>query len=90
MNAVVFMLVWMQLVESLAVIAFILTAFGLMLGFIRPAVAVRRVAGILGIAAMLTLIPCALAKLWSDTPLWQWIGLAAIGGVIWQRRRTRA
>jgi hypothetical protein len=84
-----FMQDWTQLVKSLAVIAFILTAFGFMLGFIKPADALRRVAAILGLVAMLLLIPCALAKLWSDIPLWQWIGLAAIGICVWQWRRTR-
>ena len=79
-----FMQVWAQLVKSLAVIALILTAFGLMLGFIKPAAALRQVAAILAIAAMLLLIPCALATLWSDIPLWQWIGLAAIGICVWQ------
>jgi hypothetical protein len=34
-------------VKSLAVIALIVTAFGIMLGFIKPAVALRRVAAIL-------------------------------------------
>lgn len=84
-----FMQDWTQLVKSLAVIALILTAFGLMLGFIQPAVALRRVAAILGIVAMLILIPCALAKLWSDIPLWQWIVLAAIGVCVWQWWRPR-
>jgi hypothetical protein len=80
---------WAQLVKSLAVIALILTAFGIMLRFIKPAVALSRVAAILGIVIMLIIIPCALARLWSDIPLWQWTCLAAIGFVIWQWRRTR-
>ena len=84
-----FMQDWTQLVKSLAVIAFLLTGFGLMLGFIKPAVALRRVAAILGIVVMLPLIPCALAKLWADIPLWQWIGLGAIGICVCQWWRTR-
>jgi hypothetical protein len=51
-----FMQDWMQLVKSLAAIALILTAFGIMLDFIKPALALRRVAAILGIVVMLLLI----------------------------------
>ena len=80
---------WVSLVQSLAVIALVLTALGLMLRIIKPAVALRRVAAILGIVLVLLLIPCALAKLWSDIPLWQWIVLAAIGVCVWQWWRPR-
>jgi len=84
-NAASLMQDWTQLVKSLAAIAIIVTAFGLMLGFTQPAVALKRIAAILGIVAMLLLIPGTLA----DIPLWQWIGLAAIGISIWRWRRAR-
>lgn len=89
MNLANFMQDRSQLVKSLAVLAIILTAFGLMLGFTQPAIALRCVAAILSIVVMLLLIPCAVTKLSSDVPLWQWICLAAIGIGIWQWRRTR-
>jgi hypothetical protein len=82
MYAANFMQGWAQLVQSLVVIALILTAFGLMLGFIQPAVALRRVAAILGLVVMLLLIPGALAGI----PWWQWIGLGAIWICVWRWR----
>jgi hypothetical protein len=80
---------WMTLIQSLATIAIILTAIGLMLGIVNPADALRYVGLILGIIIVLTLIPDALTNLWSDIPLWQWIGLAVIGVVVWQWQRPR-
>jgi hypothetical protein len=94
-NAANFMQDWTQLVKSLAVLAFILTAFGLMLGFIQPAVALQRVAATLSIVGLPIIIPCALVKLWSDIPLWQWIGLAVVGICVcrwclpWKQTRKR-
>jgi hypothetical protein len=83
---------WVTFTESLATIALILTAFGLMLGIVKPADALKHVGAILGIVIVLMLIPDVLMNLWSAISLWQWIGLAAIVIVIsrWRRpRRTR-
>jgi len=82
-------LAWVSLTQSLAIIAIILTAFGLMLGIVKPADALKHVGAILGIVVLLMLVPDALMSLWSAIPLWQWIGLAVIGIVILQWRRPR-
>jgi hypothetical protein len=80
---------WVTLTESLATIALILTAFGLMLGIVKPADALKHVGAILGIVIVLMLIPDILMNLWSNISLWQWIGLAAIAIGILQWRRPR-
>jgi drug/metabolite transporter superfamily protein YnfA len=73
-----FMQGWVALAGSLAMIALILTAFGLMLGIVKPADAMRRVGAILGIFMLLTVLPAVLVNLWSDMSLWHRLGLAAI------------
>jgi hypothetical protein len=84
-----FMQGWVALAGSLAMIALILTAFGLMLGIVKPADAVKHVGAILGIVIALMLVPGALVSAWSSLSLWQRIVLAAIGIGVWQWRRPR-
>jgi hypothetical protein len=93
MNGSNFMQGWVALAGSLAMIALILTAFGLMLGIVKPADALRRVAAILGIVMLLIVLPAVLVSIWSAMSVWQRLGLAAIGIGVWQwlrpRRQTR-
>jgi hypothetical protein len=86
-----FMQGWVALLGSLATIALILTAFGLMLGIVKPADALRRVGAILGIVIALMLAPGILAGIWSAISLWHQIALIAIGvGVfLWLRPRRQ-
>ena len=80
---------WVTLMQSLATIALILTAIGLMLGIVKPSDALKHVGAVLGMVVVLILIPRALLDLWSDISPWQWIGLATIGIAIWQWQRPR-
>ena len=89
MNGSNFMQGWVALAGSVATIALILTAFGLMLGIVKPADALRRVAAILGIVIALMMAPGILAGVWSAMSLWQQIGLVAVGIGVWQLRRPR-
>ena len=56
---------WVALAGLLAMIALILTAFGLMLGIVKPADALRRVGAILGVIMLLMVLPAVLVNLWS-------------------------
>jgi Zn-dependent protease with chaperone function len=93
MNRSNFMQGWLALTESLATIALILTAFGIMLGIVKPADVPKRVGAILGIVIVLMLIPGILVSAWESLSLWQRIGLAMLGVGAWQwlrpRRQTR-
>ena len=89
MNGSNFMHGWVALAGSLAMIALILTAFGLMLGIVKPADALKRVAAIVGIVMLFMVIPAVLVSIWSGMSLWQRLGLAALGIVVWQWRRPR-
>jgi hypothetical protein len=77
----------MALLGSIATIALILTAFGLMLGMVKPADALKRVGAILGVLVLLTVLPAVLVNIWSGMLLWQQLGLAALGIAVWQLRR---
>ena len=79
MNGSNLMQAWVSIVGSLAMIALILIALGIMLGFVKPADALRHSGAILGVVITLMLIPGALANAWSALSLWQRIALAAIG-----------
>lgn len=89
MNGSNFMQGWVALTGSVAMIALILTAFGLMLGIVKPADALRRVAAILGVIMLLLVLPSVLVSIWSSMSLWQRLGLAAIAIAYWQWRRPR-
>lgn len=85
-----FMQGWVVLAGSLATIAIILMAFGLMLGIVKPADAPKHIGAILVIVIGLMVVPGILANAWSAMSLWQQIALLAIGiGVFWWLRPRR-
>jgi hypothetical protein len=79
MNGSSFMHWWINLVGSLATIALILTAFGIMLRIVKPDDVLKRIGAILSIVIVLMLIPGILVSAWSALSLWQQIVLIAIG-----------
>jgi len=82
---------WMSLLGSLATIAIILTAIGLMLGIVKPADAPKHIGTILVMAVGLMVVPGILVSAWSAMSLWQQIALIAIGVcvILWLRPRRR-
>jgi len=80
---------WVALTGSIAMIALILTTFGIMLGIVKPADAMNRVGAILGIVLVLMLAPCILVGVWSVLSLWEQVSLVTIGVVVWRLRRPR-
>lgn len=82
---------WMVLMGSLATIALILTAFGLMLGILKPANARRCIVAIACIVILFMLIPGVLVSAWLSLSLWQRVALAAIGIAVrqWPRPQSR-
>jgi hypothetical protein len=89
MSASNFMQAWVALTGSLAMIAIILTALGLMVGVVKPADAARHLGAILGMVIVLMFAPGLVMSAWSGLSPWQQIGLIAIGiGVFsWLRPR---
>lgn len=87
-----------KLVGSVAVIAIIVTAFGLMLGFLKPADALKRIGVIAGTVIVLLELPQIVIYTWSAIPWWQRLALVAVGFVVLcffasgreKRPRTRA
>jgi ABC-type dipeptide/oligopeptide/nickel transport system permease subunit len=89
MNGSNFMQEWLTLTGSLAIIALILTAIGIMLGIVKPADVLKRVAAILGIVMLLMVLPVILVNIWSAMSMWQRLGLAASALAVWQWQRPR-
>jgi hypothetical protein len=89
MNGSSFIQGWLTLTEMLAIIAFILTAYGIILGIVKLADVPKRIGAILGIIVALILAPGILAGVWSAMSLWQQIGLIAIGIGAFQWLRPR-
>jgi len=78
-----FMHSWLVLLESLATMALILTAFGIMLGRVKPGDAVKHFGAILGVTIVLMLTPGVIVSAWSAIPLWQQVALVGIEIGIW-------
>jgi len=90
MNGSNFMQGWVAITGLVAVIALILTAFGLVLGVVKPAVSLKRIGTILGTVIVLLLIPGVMVSAWSGLSLWQRLGLAVIGiGVLLLLKKSR-
>ncbi len=78
-----------SLVGSLATIAIILTALGIMLGLVKPADALKYGGVIVGIAIVFVLVVTVFVGLWSSMSLWQRAILVAIGFGVWRLRQER-
>jgi hypothetical protein len=88
-------IVWIDRLACMAaVIAIVLTAFGLMLGIMKPTAALRRIGIIAGIVVFFTVVPGVLAQVWTGMSVWQQLGVATIGAVTWlflfPRSRTKS
>jgi hypothetical protein len=70
---------WLALTGSVAMAALILTAFGLMLGVVKPADVFKYIGAVLGIMIVLMIAPGILVSAWSSMSLWQRLGLSVIG-----------
>lgn len=66
------------LVGASAIIAIIVTAFGLMLGILKPANATGRIGIIAGTVIALLVLPEIIVNIWRTLPLWQHLGLIVL------------
>jgi len=60
-------------------IALILTAFGVMLGMVKPADSVKRIGAIVGIVIVLLVVPSVILSAWSSMSIWQRLGASIFG-----------
>lgn len=86
---------WDTIVVSLAVIAMVVIALGMMIRVIDPPSAFRRIGAALGCMIVLVMVPSIIVHLWGALSLWQQLGIVALIGlavaVFWSRRsRERA
>jgi hypothetical protein len=84
---------WTNLLGSLATIAIIVLAVGVMLGIVKSGDALKHIGAIVGILVGLTMLPSILASAWSAMAFWQQLCLAVIGVgallCLLPRRRTQ-
>lgn len=67
-----------QITGVLAVIAIIVTAFGLMLGILKPADASKRIGVIVGTVIALLILPQIIIGEWMMLTIWQQIGVISL------------
>jgi hypothetical protein len=73
---------WFQLMGSVAMLAVILTALGLMMGLVKLADIPRKLGTLLGIVILSTILPGFLISAWARMSMWQQIALAAFGVIL--------
>lgn len=69
---------WDIVVASAAVVAFIVIAFGLMIGAVEPCSVWKRIGATLGCAVILIVFPPIVAHLWHLLSLWQQLGMVTL------------
>jgi hypothetical protein len=74
-----FMQGWVAITGSVAMIALILTAFGLTLGIVKLVDSLKRLGAILCIVIVLLLVAIIIVSAWSGLSLWQRLGLGVFG-----------
>ena len=89
MNESIFMHGWASIIGSLATIAIIVTALGVLLGVLKPADALKHGGAFVGVAIVVVLIVTVLVGLWSSMSLWQRTVLAAFAFGAWRLRQER-
>lgn len=72
----------MELLGSFLLVAIIVTAFGLILGMVKPTGACRRIGVIVGAVIALLVVLRIAASAWSAMTLWQQMAIAALGLLI--------
>lgn len=87
MNESILMHGWATIIGSLATIAIIVTALGILLRVLKPAEVLKSIGALLAMSILLMLIPGALVNLWSVMSVWQQVALAAMVVAIWWWRR---
>jgi asparagine N-glycosylation enzyme membrane subunit Stt3 len=78
MNGWNFMQGWLTLVGSFAIIALVLTAFGLMLGILKLADAFKRIGVIVGTVIALLILPQIVIGEWMALTIWHQIGIVVL------------
>jgi hypothetical protein len=69
---------WDRLVESAAVMVFIVTAFALMFGIVKPSAAFKHLGVSLTMVILLIILPAAIVNTWLAISFWQQIGVLAV------------
>ena len=79
----------MSILGSLATIAIIMTALGTIIGFVKPADALKYCGVIVAITIVTVLFVSVLVGLWGSMSLWQRVVLAVIGFSVWRLHQSR-
>jgi len=84
---------WAGVVESVALIALIIIAIGIMVRVKKPPDAARHVGTVLCVVILLLILPAIIVNAWSSMTVWQHLGVVILGIVmglsLWAIRQTR-
>ncbi len=74
--------IWASLVESVALIAIIVLAFGVIVRAVAPGDVMRRLGMIIGIVILLLMMPVIIASQWNSMSFGQHLGIIAVLGIL--------
>jgi hypothetical protein len=69
------------MVASVAIITIVVTAIGMMVGFVELASALKRIALVIGSLVLLLILPPIIMGMWRALSSWQQLGLSALLGL---------
>ena len=84
---------WDGIVESVALLAVVILALGVLVRVVKPSDAARHLGAILCVVILLLMLPAILVTTWHSMASWQQFGIVALGIMIvlslWALRQPR-
>lgn len=73
---------WAGIVESVALVAIVLLAIGLIVSAVKLSDIIKHLGIIIGCAILLPILPAIMATAWSSMSYWQHLGIFILGTMI--------
>lgn len=70
---------WAEIVESAALLAIVVLAFGVMVRVVKLGHAMKYLGAIVGVVILLVMLPEIIIVLWQSMTAWQQLGIAFMG-----------
>lgn len=73
---------WDGIVESVAFVAIVILAIGVMVSAIKPSDAAKHLGALLCIVILLIVLPAIIVSAWYSMSLWQHLGISMLGAMV--------